>query len=472
MYIFIVADYDIRGQFFREHWLQNFGTDFYSFNGHTFKVYDTSRSWGYAKIFCENLDGHLATSTSAEKNAFLTSIIYRYAYIGGFIDTGTGAFAWVTGEDWDYANWKNENYANATWRTDMPTVMLNPDSTWERATSAGVSYICEWNEEFSDIEKWFRSLGYRYFDGRIFKVFNNKVAWSTANAACEAMGGHLVSVTSQEKNDFLNKISTTDSEHLRVWTCGYFDGTTITWLNGDTSDYVNWATGAPTSLEVLSSYCYIYLDYTFNNVDDGNPNQGYICEWDCDFRESSVGGSSGDIMNFSDALKLSITKNGKLALTSPIWNIDKTSEATLEADTWHHILLRLSNRTASVYLDGTLTFSTTVSGVSITPENLTLGGYIGYMDEFVFRNGAGTEAPVVPTSAYEMEAGTSSTPTVNTAPVTRAVWSCSNLPEGLTLSSSGVLSGHPTTAGTYNCNVQVATNWGTTNKVIKITVSE
>ena len=62
------------------------------------------------------------------------------------------------------------------------------------------------------------------------------------------------------------------------------------------------------------------------------------------------------------------------------------------------------------------------------------------------------------------------TPNRSNAPVTRVAWSCDNLPEGLTLSSSGVLSGRPTIAGSYNCNIQVETNWNTATKTVNIIV--
>ena len=178
-------------------------------------------------------------------------------------------------------------------------------------------------------------------------------------------------------------------------------------------------------------------------------------------------------MNFSDALKLSIVQGDRLSLTATTLELYKASTARLTPNTWHHILLRLAGNTAKVFLDGTEAISNSItSNVNINPYSLTLGGFVGYMDEFVFRNEAGTGTPTVPTSSYEASSGSITiTPTTSNAPITRAVWSCEKLPEGLTLSSSGVLSGHPTTAGTYNCNVQVATNWGTATKTIKITIS-
>lgn len=67
---------------------------------------------------------------------------------------------------------------------------------------------------------------------------------------------------------------------------------------------------------------------------------------------------------------------------------------------------------------------------------------------------------------------TEALPVEPNAPVTRAVWTCNNLPVGLTLSTDGKLSGRPTVAGTYTCAVQVATNWGTATKNISIRVTE
>lgn len=58
------------------------------------------------------------------------------------------------------------------------------------------------------------------------------------------------------------------------------------------------------------------------------------------------------------------------------------------------------------------------------------------------------------------------------APVTRVSWSCNSLPNGLTLSSSGLLTGHPTVTGIFDCNFSVSTNWGTANKTIRIVIND
>ena len=61
-------------------------------------------------------------------------------------------------------------------------------------------------------------------------------------------------------------------------------------------------------------------------------------------------------------------------------------------------------------------------------------------------------------------------PIRSNAPVTRAVWTCIDLPAGLTLSADGKISGHPTVAGSYECHVSISTNWGSAEKTIRIRV--
>ena len=310
--------------------------------------------------------------------------------------------------------------------------------------SASIDVEAQMEEELLD-------EGYHIFDGHVFKAITDTKTWEDAKLYCEALGGHLATSTSAEKNTFLTTLIETNWVSIG----GQKIDDAWTWITGETWDYTNWRSNSPSNGQM--EIC-LYVN-TSGEWDDDTPSYStaYICEWDYDIQEPKT-------------LTLSITNDGELNLKSAIWGLDETSTLTLEADTWHHVLLRLSSGTASVYLDGVQALSGSVSGEDITPEALILGGYTGYIDEFVFRDEAGTCAPTVPTSAYETGSGTA--PTTSNAPVTRAVWSCEDLPEGLTLSNSGVLSGHPTTAGTYNCNVQVATNWGTANKVIKITVSE
>lgn len=74
--------------------------------------------------------------------------------------------------------------------------------------------------------------------------------------------------------------------------------------------------------------------------------------------------------------------------------------------------------------------------------------------------------------AYQLDNLKCPSLTRGSALVTRAIWTCSNLPEGLMLSEDGELSGRPTTTGIYVCTVTVTTNWGSAEKTIRIRITK
>lgn len=433
------------------------------YGGHVFKYFSTALTWHNAKTACESLGGHLATSTSAEKDTFLYTVTTEQVWLGATDEETEGTWKWVTGEAWSYTNWssgepnnhnKGEHYLGRPW--------TGTKEWFDAGGGAELGYICEWDSLEAAYPSYFESLGYKFYNGHTFKYFSTAMTWSNAKTACEALGGHLATAPTADKNTFLTTV-TTDI----IW-LGAIDINTDgnwKWVDGEEWSYTNWASGEPYNTSEYEPYLMMNYSETGKWYDERTTGtRAYICEWDYDVRQ---GIGIGDIMSFGDDLTLGIRSDGKITLQSETWSLDETSSLTMSADTWQHILFRLSNGEASVYLDGALALSGNISGTVITPENLELGGYVGYMDEFVFRDGANTGTPIVPTVAYE----TGTAPIRGNAPVTRVLWTCEDLPEGLTLSADGKLSGRPTVAGTYTCAVNVTTNWGTASKTINIRVT-
>jgi hypothetical protein len=80
-------------------------------NGHWYERVDNVKTWGNAKVYCENLGGYLVTITSQGENDFITTnLISNPAYQQGVFLGATdvrveGVWEWVTGETWSYTNW-------------------------------------------------------------------------------------------------------------------------------------------------------------------------------------------------------------------------------------------------------------------------------------------------------------------------------------------------------------------------------
>ena len=65
-----------------------------------FKYFAETMTWLDAKAACEALGGHLATSTNAEENTFLTTLTTDWhTWLGGTYDATEGVWQWITGEE-------------------------------------------------------------------------------------------------------------------------------------------------------------------------------------------------------------------------------------------------------------------------------------------------------------------------------------------------------------------------------------
>jgi hypothetical protein len=139
-------------------------------NGHYYELVTTPSSWSSARDAAQTrtlfgITGNLASITSAEENAFITSSFSPTAYfqvwIGGFQPQGTtepnGSWQWASGEDWNYSNFGPGQPNNFIHRdgSDEDYVALyvagnpyGPVGTWADTPDNGsynTYYIVEYN---------------------------------------------------------------------------------------------------------------------------------------------------------------------------------------------------------------------------------------------------------------------------------------------------------------------------------------
>jgi len=133
-----------------------------SYNGHTYQRIDSGMTWQEAKVYCENLGGHLVTITDADEQNFIENSILSSAtknnyWLGGH-ENDDGSWYWVTDETWDYANWGRDqpdgdgpalmmyNSEENSWPKGSWNDLLE-DGTHEDQTFFGTDnfgLICEW----------------------------------------------------------------------------------------------------------------------------------------------------------------------------------------------------------------------------------------------------------------------------------------------------------------------------------------
>lgn len=140
-------------------------------------------------------------------------------------------------------------------------------------------------------------------DGHRYEIFRETLTWEEAKAACEAKGGHLATITSQEEQKTIESLNTQNS---KLWIGGYayfgFSDESSEgnwkWVDGTSTAYTNWHSGEPNNQDGIEHYAMFYekfQDGTWNDA-DGIIDAGcaYICEWDDPTDKISQGDSFTD----------------------------------------------------------------------------------------------------------------------------------------------------------------------------------
>ena len=135
-----------------------------------------------------------------------------------------------------------------------------------------------------------------------YKIFYDTLTWEEAKAACEAMGGHLATITSEEEQKKLNLYN---GGNHNLWIGGYknADGQWC-WVTGEPWEYENWGEGEPnnSSNVVAGESCVAMWPEKWNNLANGNiyEQSGYICEWEESDSESDAvnDGYTGHVYEF------------------------------------------------------------------------------------------------------------------------------------------------------------------------------
>ena len=129
------------------------------------------------------------------------------------------------------------------------------------------------------------------FAGHHYKLFVEPVTWDEAAQRCAQLGGHLVCITSVEKQNFLYGMIRRNPIALNIWLGGTSTSGNVKWCSGEAATYTNWRDGRPDRQSAGVSYLNMLVceKWGYKGVWDErgsgldtNPDwkQGYVCEWD------------------------------------------------------------------------------------------------------------------------------------------------------------------------------------------------
>lgn len=128
------------------------------------------------------------------------------------------------------------------------------------------------------------------FNGHYYQVYDTPMTWDEAKAYCESLGGHLVTITSQEEQALVEDLFA-DTHKEGCWLGGSLSDNSYKWITNEKMDYTNWQSGEPNNYLNRDETCMIMLSETMKWYDfltGGDPtgtklNQiVFICEWEND----------------------------------------------------------------------------------------------------------------------------------------------------------------------------------------------
>lgn len=135
-----------------------------------------------------------------------------------------------------------------------------------------------------------------------YRIFYDALTWEEAKAACEAKGGHLATITSEEEQQKLNLYN---AGNHKLWIGGYknTEGQWC-WVTGEPWEYENWGDGEPnnSSNVVAGESCVAMWPEKWNDLANSNTYEqsGYVCEWETSdaAEETQVEGYTGHLYEF------------------------------------------------------------------------------------------------------------------------------------------------------------------------------
>lgn len=123
-----------------------------------------------------------------------------------------------------------------------------------------------------------------FFNGHWYKVFitEQSVAWREKKALCEAMGGHLACVETEEEQAFIAKLA--DGKYLSLGATNEEDEEVWKWVNGAPFEFTAWMPGQPNNYGGEENFLATYDEGLWVDVDAAGDDfwlpVGFICEWD------------------------------------------------------------------------------------------------------------------------------------------------------------------------------------------------
>ena len=117
-------------------------------------------------------------------------------------------------------------------------------------------------------------------NGHRYEFYEEDLTWNMAYRYCESKGGHLVTISDKQENDFVYSLI---NKHVWLGGCDIGQNKNWYWVNGEKMTYTNWKEGQPDGYNGLEHYMMMYYHETVGGQWNDYPDTstiGFVCEYD------------------------------------------------------------------------------------------------------------------------------------------------------------------------------------------------
>lgn len=121
------------------------------------------------------------------------------------------------------------------------------------------------------------------YNGHTYEFYDVNTTWMLAYKTCARLGGHLVTISSQQENDVVLNLfnQNTDTGYLWLGATDERSEGKFTWVTDESFSYSNWNSGQPDNNSSTEHYLQMYDTGKWNDLpNEYNKAPVFICEYD------------------------------------------------------------------------------------------------------------------------------------------------------------------------------------------------
>lgn len=243
-------------------------------------LYNENYSWDEMKTLSGKLQSKLAEVEDAQKQQVITNLvsdqIRQYYYIGGS-QAGKGQpWKWQSGSSVTYTNW-DAAQPDCAGNSEFYMAATRGHGRWNDMPS---SYI--YSGFILETPLNLKPAAEITYGNKVYRFYTAGIPYALAERYCEELGGNLVKIESEEKN---NVIAQKVKELNKTFYIGASDEKEegkFVWRDGSAVTYTNWSQNGPNNSADCGgeNYVQMYANGKWNDYTGQSVDIGFIGEFD------------------------------------------------------------------------------------------------------------------------------------------------------------------------------------------------